>query len=77
MTTQSSIQRITSRANPLVKRLRQGAVQTSVYRNDGQIWLEGDHLCRAALARKQVVSQAFFAESLWEEEVNFGLGVRL
>ncbi|MBJ7346383.1 MAG: RNA methyltransferase [Gemmataceae bacterium] len=68
MTTQSSIQRITSRANPLVKRLRQGAVQTSVYRNDGQIWLEGDHLCRAALARKQVVSQAFFAESLWEEE---------
>lgn len=74
MTTPISIQRITSRANSMVKRLRQGAVQSNVYRTDGQIWLEGDHLCRAALSRGQAVSQAFFAESFWNEQASLWSG---
>lgn len=42
---------ITSRDNPLFKRLRTLAQETSTYRKLGQVWLEGDHLCRAMRAR--------------------------
>lgn len=45
---------ITSRENPLVKRLRQLAQDPAAYRKQGQVWLEGDHLCRALLARRGV-----------------------
>ncbi|NBY03388.1 MAG: RNA methyltransferase [Planctomycetes bacterium] len=68
MKTSPSIQRITSRDNPMVKRLRQLSGQSNVYRTHGQFWLEGDHLCRAALSRAQTVAQAFFSESFWEAQ---------
>lgn len=42
---------ITSRENTLVKRLRQLAQDPAAYRKQGQVWLEGDHLCRALLTR--------------------------
>jgi len=42
---------ITSRDNPLVKRLRLLAHDSGAYRKQGQVWLEGDHLCTALLAR--------------------------
>jgi len=42
---------ITSRDNPLVKRLRALAQDSAAYRKQGQVWLEGDHLCAALLAR--------------------------
>ena len=38
---------ITSRDNPLLKRLRVLAQDNAAYRKQGQVWLEGDHLCRA------------------------------
>ena len=42
---------ITSRDNPLLVRLRKMAQTPAGYRKQGQVWVEGDHLCRAALAR--------------------------
>ena len=42
---------ITSRDNPLVKQIRALAQDPGAYRKLGQVWLEGDHLCRALLAR--------------------------
>ncbi|MEY5100408.1 MAG: hypothetical protein RJA36_3127 [Pseudomonadota bacterium] len=42
---------ITSRDNSLVKKLRALAQDPAAYRKLGQVWLEGDHLCRALLAR--------------------------
>ena len=42
---------ITSRDNPLVKSIRRLAQDSSAYRKSGQFWLEGDHLCRAAVQR--------------------------
>lgn len=42
---------ITSRDNPLFKRLRSLAQEPAAYKKQGQVWLEGDHLCRALLAR--------------------------
>ncbi|MEX1166091.1 MAG: TrmH family RNA methyltransferase, partial [Hydrogenophaga sp.] len=56
---------ITSRDNPLLKRLRILAQDNAAYRKQGQVWLEGDHLCRALLARQLKPSMALFAESAW------------
>lgn len=59
---------ITSRDNPLVKQLRALAQEPTAYRKSGQVWLEGDHLCRALLARGQQpawVVQAASAQPDW------------
>jgi len=56
---------ITSRDNPLVKDLRRLSQDSTAYRKLGRVWLEGDHLCRAALTRGVKPEQAVFAESLW------------
>ncbi len=56
---------ITSRDNPLLKRLRHIAGDSIAYRKYGQIWLEGDHLCRALLARGLTPLVAVVCESNW------------
>lgn len=56
---------ITSRDNPLLKRLRILAQDNTAYRKQGQVWLEGDHLCRALLARQHRPAIALFADSAW------------
>lgn len=42
---------VASAANPLVKTLRRLAQEPGAYRKTGSLWLEGDHLARAFLAR--------------------------
>jgi RNA methyltransferase, TrmH family len=56
---------ITSRDNPLLKRLRLLAQDSTAYRKQGQVWLEGDHLCRALLARGLRPSVAVFTDQGW------------
>lgn len=58
---------ITSRDNPLLKRLRLLAQDSTAYRKQGQVWLEGDHLCRALLARGHRPATAVFTESFWPQ----------
>ena len=58
---------ITSRDNPLLKRLRALAQDSTAYRKHGQVWLEGDHLCRALLSRGRRPATAVFAESYWPQ----------
>lgn len=58
---------ITSRDNPLLKRLRLLVQDGTAYRKQGQVWLEGDHLCRALLARGQRPLTAVFTESFWPQ----------
>ena len=58
---------ITSRDNPLVKDLRRLAQDSRAVRGQGRAWLEGDHLCRALLARGRVPDIAVFAESFWPD----------
>ncbi|MDB5889791.1 MAG: hypothetical protein JWP47_622 [Polaromonas sp.] len=57
--------RISSRDNPLIKALRKLSQDSTAYRKQGQLWLEGDHLCRAALDRGQKPVMALFSESFW------------
>ena len=63
--TSSSVTAIHSRDNAFVKDLRRLAQDTTAYRKQGRVWLEGDHLCRAALARGLRASVAVFSESFW------------
>ena len=56
---------ITSRDNALLKDLRRLTQDATAYRKQGRVWLEGDHLCRAALARGLRPAQALFCESVW------------
>ncbi len=58
---------ITSRDNPLLKRLRHLARDSTEYRKQGQVWLEGDHLCRALVARGHRPTIAVFSESYWAQ----------
>jgi TrmH family RNA methyltransferase len=56
---------ISSRDNPLLKELRKLAQDSTAYRKAGRFWVEGDHLCRAALARGWRPTLAVFSESFW------------
>ena len=56
---------ITSRDNPLLKELRKHRTDNTAYRALGRIWIEGDHLCGAALSRGWTPLVAVFSESFW------------
>ena len=56
---------VKSRDNPLLKELRRLAQDSTAYRRQRRIWVEGDHLCRAALLRGVVPVMAVFSASLW------------
>jgi TrmH family RNA methyltransferase len=58
---------ITSRDNPWLKELRRLAQDSTAFRKQGRVWLEGDHLCRAALTRGLQPETAVFAESSWAQ----------
>jgi RNA methyltransferase, TrmH family len=58
-------QTISSRDNALLKDLRRLAQDNTAYRKQGRIWLEGDHLARAALQRGRVPELAVFQASYW------------
>jgi RNA methyltransferase, TrmH family len=63
--TSSPVTAIHSRDNPFVKDLRRLAQDSTAYRKQGRVWLEGDHLCRAAMARGRHPAIAVFSESFW------------
>ena len=65
MSSDSSVTVIHSRDNSFVKDLKRLAQDNAAYRKQGRVWLEGDHLCRAALARGIAPSVAVFSESFW------------
>ena len=61
----SGPQTITSRENALFKELRKLAHDNTAYRKQGRVWLEGDHLCRAALQRGLQPAMSVFQASYW------------
>jgi TrmH family RNA methyltransferase len=69
------MQLITSRDNPHVKAWRRLAQDSTAYRKAGQFWLEGDHLCRAALERGVRPQQLVLTESFQAEQGDKWSGV--
>jgi len=70
---------ITSRDNPLLRRLRHLLSNPTGYRREGEICIEGEHLCSAYLARGHRPGLALFSESAWQRlsmrELAVGAGV--
>lgn len=61
-------QRIASRDNPLLLRLRKLSQDPAAYRKFGSVWLEGEHLCAACVAHGPTVVQAIVSESGWGDD---------
>lgn len=62
----SRVTHVTSRDNPLLARLRKLARRPSEYRNQGEVLLEGEHLCDAwQRAAGGLPAIALIAESAW------------
>ena len=60
-----TVQYITSRDNAFLKDLRRLSQDTTAYRKQGRFWVEGDHLCRAALVRGVQPLIGVYSESFW------------
>jgi TrmH family RNA methyltransferase len=60
-------QRVSSRDNPLLVRLRKLARDPGGYRKAGALWLEGEHLCSALRDHRQRPGQAVVADSAWAQ----------
>lgn len=60
-----NITEISSRDNAFVKELRRLSRESGMYRKLDHVWLEGDHLCRAALTRGLTPKVAVFSKSFW------------
>jgi TrmH family RNA methyltransferase len=70
----AKITRISSRGNALLARLRKLARRPSGYRKDGQVLLEGEHLCEAWARRGMApAQQALVSEPAWESGAFAGL----
>lgn len=59
--------RVSSRDNPLLLRVRRLVRDPGAYRRLGAVWLEGDHLGRALIARGRRPQQAVVSESGWAD----------
>ncbi len=62
---ESQVQHITSKDNAFLKDLRRLSQDSSAYRKQGRYWVEGDHLCRAALTRGVRALVGVYSESFW------------
>jgi len=56
---------ISSRDNALLKDLRRLAQDSGAHRKQGRVWIEGEHLCTAALARGWRPALGVFSASCW------------
>lgn len=72
----SDIQTITSRDNPLLQQVRKLLRDPTACRKLGQVWLEGEHLLSALLARGGAPDQVLVAESAWAQPALRALTVR-
>jgi TrmH family RNA methyltransferase len=68
VTTSRGAELVTSASNPLLKDIRRLVQETNAYRKLGRVWVEGDHLCDAALRRGVRPEVGVFSESMWEQE---------
>jgi RNA methyltransferase, TrmH family len=61
------VQVLSSRENPLLRRLRRLVQDGAGYRRVGVLWLEGEHLCTALRAHGLPARQAVVSEAAWEQ----------
>ena len=62
----AAVKSITSRANPQWMRLRKLARASAAYRKQGEVWIDGEHLCAAYVQRGGLPLCAVIDEAAWE-----------
>jgi RNA methyltransferase, TrmH family len=65
----SQVLHISSKENPVLLRLRKLSQDGGAYRKLGSVWLEGDHLARAALQRGHALTLAVITEAACADPV--------
>jgi TrmH family RNA methyltransferase len=73
MTVEDGSTVLRSRDNAVFKELRRLAQDNAAYRRQGRVWIEGDHLCRAAMARGLRPQMAVIAERFLPQVPVLGL----
>lgn len=63
----SQVRSITSRDNPALRLVRRLVEHPTAYRSAGQVWLEGEHLCRAVLSRGWRPARALVSQAGWAD----------
>ena len=58
---------VSSLHNPLLQRVRRLASEPLAYRKAGQVWVEGEHLCGALLARGREPAVAVVSPHAWSQ----------
>lgn len=61
------VRRLASLHNPLIVDLRRLARDPAAYRQQGRVWIEGEHLCEALRARRKPAALALASESAWSQ----------
>jgi RNA methyltransferase, TrmH family len=64
--TSSRVAHIESRDNPVLKQLRKLTAEPAAYRKQGQIWIEGEHLCLSALQQGCKPEMVVLTETAWK-----------
>ena len=60
---------VTSKDNPWFKQLRQLTSDNTAYRLQQRVWLEGDHLCQAALDRGHRLAEVVMSDTVDEQVI--------
>ncbi|WP_374673556.1 TrmH family RNA methyltransferase [Ideonella sp.] len=60
---------LTARDNPLLQRIRRLTADPGAYRRQGAVWLEGDHLVGAALARGVALDTLVVSQGAWQDRL--------
>jgi RNA methyltransferase, TrmH family len=60
-------ERISAHGNALLVQLRRLLHDGAAYRRHGLVWIEGEHLCSAALARGLKAQRVLFSEKGWSD----------
>lgn len=68
---------IRSRSNPLLVQLRRLVQDGPAYRRGGLVWVEGEHLCSAALARGLAAARVVLPESALADPSTIALASRV
>lgn len=66
-----TIRHISSKSNPWFKKIKELANDNKAYRTYRQVWLEGEHLCRAAIARGWQLNEVVFNETMFSNGTDF------
>lgn len=61
-----AVDHLSSPSNPLLMRVRRLGRDNGAYRKLGEVLVEGEHLCSAAVARGRTAAVALVSEAAWE-----------